>query len=70
MTDLHLIDITEVCRRAGISKTTIWRKLKAGAFPRPVYLSEQCRRWKAHELDAWIASLPISSSSPTAPPRA
>lgn len=57
---LRLIDIHEVVRLTSLSRTTIWRRMKQDRFPKSLRLSEQCVRWKASEVEDWIASLPTS----------
>lgn len=38
------------------SAPTLWRKVKAGTFPKPVKLSDRVTAWKVGEVRAWIAS--------------
>ncbi len=38
------------------SAPTLWRKVKAGTFPRPVKLSERVTAWKVADVRAWIAA--------------
>jgi prophage regulatory protein len=37
-----------------VSGSSIWGWVKAGKFPKPIKLSENCTAWKASEVDAWI----------------
>lgn len=37
------------------SAPTLWRKVKAGTFPKPVKLSERVTAWKVSDVRAWIA---------------
>src|SRR5439155_10050959 len=46
----------EVFVRVGLSRTTIWRLVRNGAFPAPRRLSANAVGWRASEVDAWIAS--------------
>lgn len=36
-------------------KTTLWRKVKNGQFPKPTQLSTHCTVWKNSDVLAWIA---------------
>lgn len=36
------------------SRTTIWRKVQDGAFPRPVRLSSSVTAWRVADVRAWI----------------
>lgn len=56
---VELISAKEVLRLTGYkSRTTIWRRVKAGDFPSPIALSRQTTRWKKTEIEAWVAGLP------------
>ena len=36
------------------SAPTLWRKVKAGTFPKPVKLSERVTAWKVGDVRQWI----------------
>jgi prophage regulatory protein len=36
------------------SPATLWRKVRAGEFPKPVKLSERITAWKVDEIRTWI----------------
>ncbi|HRE18971.1 MAG TPA: AlpA family phage regulatory protein [Rhodocyclaceae bacterium] len=38
------------------SSATLWRKVKAGQFPRPVKLSDRITAWRAQDVAAWLHS--------------
>lgn len=38
------------------SSATLWRKVKAGQFPRPVKLSERVTAWRVDDVRAWMQS--------------
>lgn len=39
-----------------LSASTIWRKSRAGTFPKPYKISENSTGWKVEEVRAWMAS--------------
>ena len=39
-----------------ISRSTIYRWMKAGTFPAAIHLGSNMVRWKASDIDAWILS--------------
>lgn len=41
--------------RLGISKTTLYRLVKAGKLPVPVRISSQCTGWPEDVIDTFIA---------------
>ncbi len=38
------------------SAATLWRKVKAGQFPKPVKLSDRITAWRASDIAAWLQS--------------
>lgn len=44
----------ELKQRTGLSKTTIWRKTRAGTFPKPVSLSSGIVAWLEDEVEDWL----------------
>ncbi|MBS7702666.1 helix-turn-helix transcriptional regulator [Chelatococcus asaccharovorans] len=52
----ELIDGVEVCRVLGISRSSLWRLVRDGMFPRPIALSAQTRRWRREDLAKYIAA--------------
>ena len=48
---LKLKDVAKIC---GISKATIYRRINAGKFPKPVPVSDQAMRWRWADIERWI----------------
>ena len=42
--------LPEVCTITGLSRTTIWRKVRAGTFPKPMMLSARTPGWADQDL--------------------
>ena len=42
----------------GIGKTTLWRWVRDGHFPKPVRLGANCVAWRADDVNQWINSRP------------
>ncbi len=38
----------------GLSRTSIWRRLKEGDFPRPIRLGPNAVGWKLRDIELWI----------------
>jgi prophage regulatory protein len=51
----RLIRIGEVKRLTGLSTATLYRKISAREFPRPVQLGAVARAWPLSEIQNWIA---------------
>ena len=44
----------EVQRRTGLSRTTIYRMIGEGTFPRPVKLGKRSVGWREAEIEDWL----------------
>ena len=51
---MQLLRLSDVCARVGLKRSSIYRLLDAGGFPRPVELGTRARGWVPEEIDAWI----------------
>jgi len=50
----RLIRLSDVTKRTGIPKSTIYALLKNNRFPRPVPLTTRCVAFVESEIEAWI----------------
>ncbi len=53
----------EVAERTGLSRTTIWRRVRAGKFPSPVILGEQAIGWPNSVITDWLDAQPRGTPS-------
>ena len=51
----------EAAARLGVSRSTVDRMSKKGAFVRKIKIGEARRGFLVNEVDAWIANLPAAS---------
>ena len=59
----RILRTPEVVRATGLSKTTIWRRVRTGDFPAPLKLGSLTARsigWRQEEIEKWINSRPVS----------
>lgn len=54
MTHQLLTDL-QVGATLGLSRATIWRWVGEGKLPRPIRLSGKCTRWRAADIENFIA---------------
>ncbi len=54
----------EVCRLFGISRTTMWKWVKAGRIPEPRYIEAHEPRWRLGELVALLEKQPRMHDAP------
>ena len=60
----------EVMERTGLSRTTIWRKVKDGSFPQPLVLGKNSIGWPAQIITDWLESRERRSYGAEATPEA
>ncbi len=54
----RLVSAKQVMIRMGWSRTTLWRRVRAGEFPAPVKTGTQSVDWYDDEVDEAQANLP------------
>ena len=54
----RLLRRAEVEARCGLSRTTIYRLMRAGAFPAPIRVGQRSVRWPEKEVEEWLAGRP------------
>ena len=54
-----ILRMRTVLERTGLSRATIYRKMRDGTFPSKVQISEHCRGWRESAINRWIAD-PVS----------
>ncbi|MBY4598936.1 AlpA family transcriptional regulator [bacterium BD-1] len=52
----HLERLPSVLARTGLSRSTIYKKVADGQFPRPVKLGERAVAWHAAAVTDWITA--------------
>lgn len=45
----------------GLSRSTIYRLIADGKFPKPIKLGERASGWRQSELEVWLESRPTSN---------
>jgi prophage regulatory protein len=52
----RILRLPAVLERTGLSRSTLYRKIKAGTFPSQVAISLRCAGWRESEVRAWLAN--------------
>jgi prophage regulatory protein len=52
-----IIDRREVERLTSLRKTTIYRLIKEGKFPKPLRISSMRVAWRMVDIESWVESL-------------
>ncbi len=56
----RLLRRRDVEKITGMSRSSIYRLMQEGEFPRPVRVGPAAVRWKASDITAWIESRPVA----------
>ena len=54
---MRLISRDEVLKKTSLSQPTLWRKERAGEFPRSVRISKNRVAYDEDKVDAWIQDI-------------
>ncbi|GAB1717532.1 MAG: hypothetical protein NTAFB05_25740 [Nitrobacter sp.] len=52
----RIIRLKTVLARTGLSRSTIYRKIAEGTFPRQITISTNGAGWHETDIDRWIAN--------------
>lgn len=50
----RILRLGAVLDRTGLSRSTLYRKMQAGTFPRSVRISERCAGWRQSAVEEWL----------------
>jgi prophage regulatory protein len=54
-----ILRMRTVLERTGLSRSTLYRKMRDGTFPNQIRISEHCRGWRESAINRWMAD-PVS----------
>ena len=49
-----ILRMPDLVLRTGLSRTTIYRKIKEGTFPAQLHISDHCCGWRESALEQWM----------------
>jgi prophage regulatory protein len=50
----RIIRIATVLQLTGLSRSTLYRKVQRGEFPKQIKLSERCAGWRQSSVHGWM----------------
>lgn len=50
----RILRLSSVLERTGLTRSTLYRKIELGTFPRQIRISERCVGWRESEIDGWL----------------
>jgi prophage regulatory protein len=53
----QFVPLKTVIEFTSLSKSTIYRRMASGEFPKCVNLGGSCRRWRQTDIEAWASSV-------------
>lgn len=51
---MRIIRLKEVSKVTGLARSTIYKYVSEGTFPKPVSLGDRCVGWLESEVQGWI----------------
>ncbi|OWP52002.1 helix-turn-helix transcriptional regulator [Pseudomonas nitroreducens] len=51
---MRIIRLREVMATTGLARSTVYKYISEGVFPRPVSLGERCVGWVEEEVYDWV----------------
>ena len=60
-TGKRFLRLRQVIEATGLSRTTIYRKIREGSFPPPIKLGDRAVGWKDSDVSAWMDECERSS---------
>jgi excisionase family DNA binding protein len=52
--DLTLLTIKQVARRLAVSVRSVWRHVRSGRLPAPLYPTPRAPRWRRTDLERFL----------------
>ena len=50
----RILRLKAVLERTGLSRSTLYRKIQSGTFPKQVQISTRCAGWRESAVNAWM----------------
>lgn len=63
---VRLLKLLGVLDATGLSKTGLYKHIRAGEFPAPVQLSARSVAWRSDEVERWVESRPKAAADTAA----
>ena len=49
-----LLRLSEVCQIVGFSRSSIYKSVSVGSFPKPMRIGASAVRWRSEDIVAWL----------------
>ena len=55
---MQFLRLNEVCAKVGVSRATLYRRVRDGSFPAPFRVGPRASRWRLDEVEEYMAGQP------------
>ena len=52
----RILRLNAVLDLTGLSRSTLYRKIESGTFPRQLHISERCIGWRESDIQTWLGN--------------
>lgn len=52
----YFLRLPAVLKRTGLTRSTLYRKIDEGTFPRQVHIAARCAAWRESAIDEWMTN--------------
>lgn len=49
----RILRLNAVLDRTGLNRSTLYRKIQQGTFPKQIAIAQRCAGWRETEIDDW-----------------
>jgi prophage regulatory protein len=63
----RILRIKTVLERTGLSRSTLYRRIESGTFPKQIKIAERCAGWRESAVKEWLKN-PMFYSVEDQPP--
>lgn len=50
----RILRLRGVLERTGLSRSTLYRNVRSGTFPKPLRISTRCTGWRECDVEMWL----------------
>jgi prophage regulatory protein len=50
----RILRLKVVLERTGLTRSTLYRKMQIGTFPKQLRISVRCAGWRESDVEAWL----------------
>ncbi|MDG5487386.1 AlpA family transcriptional regulator [Sphingomonas sp. BGYR3] len=50
----RILRLPIVLERTGLSRATLYRKIRRGTFPKQIKIAERCSGWRESAINEWL----------------